>query len=196
MGHLQNETSNIIARIKSGEKAAFDILVDRYKYKAFSIAFRISRNVEDAKDLVQEAFVKAYISIENFKEESSFYTWFYRILINVAMDYTRRRAKEDYLFNPLETVAEDNKLSLSEKLASPSLGPDKLTVGKEIKQVTETAVALLPPQQKLVFNLRHYEGLKFEDIAKILNCGVSTAKVNFFKAIRNLRKHLAPYIED
>jgi RNA polymerase sigma-70 factor (ECF subfamily) len=196
MDQQRSETSKIVTRIKSGEKSAFDILVDMYKHKAFSIAFTISRNVDDAKDLVQEAFVKAYISISSFKEGSSFYTWFYRILINVSKDYLKRKARQEYLFKPLElnSQSDEGKRNLLEKLSDSGLAPDKWIVNKEIKQVTEGAIALLPVKQRLVFNLRYYEGMKFEEIARILNCRTSTAKVNFFKALKNLKKRLRPYM--
>lgn len=186
--------SQIIEKAKKGERASFDLLVDKYKERAFALVFNITGNYEDAKDILQEAFVKAYINIKDFRGRSSFYTWFYRILVNISRDFLRRKkAQKGILIEPLKfQYDEEEEISVDVLDSKPD--PAEAAVNKEIIDMVDKAIELLPEKQKIVFILKHIQGMKLTEIAVILNCREATAKVHLFRAVRNLQKSLLPYL--
>ncbi len=182
----------LVKRVKTGERAAFDCIVDKYKGKAFALAFNIIGNYEDARDVLQEAFVKAYININNFREDANFYTWFYRILVNLCRDFLRKKsAQKRVLVEPLKM--QDNE---EEAVDVADTGPDpsQAALNKEIKETADQAIDLLPEKQKTAFILKYIQGMRLNEIAQILDCDESTVKVHLFRAVRNLQKSLAPYL--
>lgn len=186
--------SQIIEKAKKGERSAFDSLVDKYKEKAFALVFNITGNYEDSKDILQEAFVKAYVNVKDFRAGSSFYTWFYRILVNLCRDFLRRKkAQKRFLVEPLE-FQYDEEEETSVDIVDSKPNPAEAAVNKEIIDMVDKAIELLPEKQKIVFILRHIQGMKLAEIAAILNCRESTAKVHLFRAVRNLQKSLLPYL--
>ncbi|MFA6357014.1 MAG: RNA polymerase sigma factor [Candidatus Omnitrophota bacterium] len=181
--------SEIIRRAKNGERAAFDSLVDMHKEKAFALAFSFIGNAEDAKDVLQDAFVKAYVGIINFRGSSSFYTWFYRILVNQCKDFLRKKkAKSGVFLDPLPASEEGGDNAPEAVDLSP--GPSQIALDKETRQIINEAISGLPERQKAVFMLKHIQGMKFNEIAETLDCSESTAKVHLFRAIRGLRCRL------
>lgn len=183
----------LVKRVKTGERAAFDSLVDKHKGKAFALAFNIIGNYEDAKDVLQEAFVKAYVSINNFRESSNFYTWFYRILVNLCRDFLRRRSTQRrVLAEPLRMQGSEEEEMFDVAGSGPD--PSQAALNKETKEMVDQAINLLPEKQKIVFILRHIQEMKLNEIAQMLDCSESTAKVHLFRAIRSLQKSLLPYL--
>ncbi|KPK42535.1 MAG: hypothetical protein AMJ78_02230 [Omnitrophica WOR_2 bacterium SM23_29] len=183
----------LVRRVKTGERAAFDSLVDKYKEKTFALAFNMLGNYEDAKDILQEAFVRAYVNIKNFREDSSFYTWFYKILVNLCRDFLRRKSAQRKVFvEPLKT--QDDEEAKMIEAADRSPNPSEAALDKEIQAMAEEAINLLSEKQRTVFILRHIQGMKIDEIAKVLNCNESTVKVHLFRAVRNLQKSLLPYL--
>jgi RNA polymerase sigma-70 factor (ECF subfamily) len=181
--------SGLIERAKNGERQAFDSLVDMHKEKAFGLAFSFIGNVEDAKDVLQEAFVKAYVGIINFRGSSSFYTWFYRILVNQCKDFLRKkRARSGVFLDPLPSLEEDGDNAPEAVDSSP--GPSQMALNSETRQLINEAVSGLPEKQKAVFILKHIQGMKLNEIADVVGCSESTAKVHLFRAIRGLRCRL------
>ncbi len=181
----------LVERAKSGERAAFDSLIEIYKGKAFALSFSITGNYEDARDILQEAFVKAYVNIRNFRGGAGFYTWFYRILVNLCRDFLRKRqAKRRFL-----TEWEDRDEGTLEVIdVKPD--PSETILNKEIRQMLDKAIDLLPEKQKMAFILKHIQGMKIGEVAAVLNCKQSTAKVHLFRSEKALRKTLSPYISD
>lgn len=181
--------SGLIERAKNGERAAFDSLVDIHKGKAFALAFSFIGDVEDAKDVLQEAFVKAYTGIINFRGASSFYTWFYRILVNQCKDFLRKkRVRSGVFLEPLPSLEEDGDNAPEAVDSSP--GPSQMALNSEARQLINEAVSGLPEKQKAVFILKHIQGMKLNEIADVVGCSESTAKVHLFRAIRGLRCRL------
>lgn len=189
------EESELISRIKEGNRTAFEILVNIYKEKAFGLAFSIVGNVEDAKDIAQEAFIRVYNNIGQFRGEASFFTWFYRILVNLSKDYLRKNKYAKYsLSEPV--VKDDEEKEIFIEIRDLSYSPKKILLNKELDRMIDLAISKLPHKQRLTFTLKHLQGLKIDEVAKILNCAQATVKVNLFKAVRNLRKQLEPYLKE
>lgn len=183
----------LVRRVKTGERAAFDSLIDKYKEKAFALAFNMIGNYEDAKDILQEAFVRAYVNIKSFRENSSFYTWFYKILVNLCRDFLRKKSAQRKVFvEPLKTQDDEEAEAIEATDSSPD--PSEAALDKEIQAMAEEAINLLSEKQRTVFILKHIQGMKIYEIAKVLNCNESTVKVHLFRAVRNLQKSLLPYL--
>ena len=184
----------LIERARNGERAAFDLLVDTHKGKAFALAYNFTGNAEDAKDVLQEAFVKAYLNIKKFRGGSTFYTWFYRILLNQCRDSLRKKqTRIRVLVDAPEPVDEDDERGIEAVDSGP--GPGEALLNKEIREKVNEAVNKLPEKQKAVFILKHIQGMKFSEIAGLIRCSESTAKVHLFRATRNLQKALSPYLK-
>ena len=183
----------LIERARNGERAAFDSLVDAHKGKAFALAFHFTGNVEDAKDLLQEAFVRAYVSIKRFRGGSSFYTWFYRILVNLCRDFLRRKqVRFKILADAPDPKGEEDEVTLEAVDKEPS--PEDALLNKEMREKVDEAINKLPERQKSAFILRHIQGMKLDEIASVMGCSESTAKVHLFRATRSLQKFLSLYL--
>lgn len=190
---IDNE-SEIIERIKNGDQNAFCELVEKYKEKALNIAFSFCRNYEDAKDISQEAFIKAFKTIRNFRGESRFYTWFYRILLNLCKDYLRRKMKNKAISANIRINNEaQEETNIFEIIASGLPGPKEQLLNKELGEELTKALDSLPEQQKRVFTLKNIHGLKINEIAEIIKCAEGTIKAHLFKATLNLQERLAAY---
>ncbi|MEK6715611.1 MAG: sigma-70 family RNA polymerase sigma factor [Candidatus Omnitrophota bacterium] len=190
---IDNE-DQIIQRVKNGDQNAFCELVEKYKDKALNIAFSFCRNHEDAKDVSQEAFIKAFKTIKNFRSESRFYTWFYRILINLCKDYLRRKMKNKVINANIKINNEaQEEESIFEIIASGLPGPKEQLLNKELGEQLTEALDSLPEQQKRVFTLKNIHGLKISEIADIIKCAEGTIKAHLFKATLNLQEKLTVY---
>lgn len=188
------DESAIIERIKNGDQNAFCELVEKYKEKALHIAFSFCRNYEDAKDVSQEAFIKAFKTMGNFRGESRFYTWFYRILLNICKDHLRRKMKNKTIsVNFKLNDASYEEESIFEVIASGLPGPNEQLLNKELSEELTKALDSLPEQQKKIFTLKNIHGLKINEIAEIVKCAEGTIKAHLFKATLNLQKRLAAY---
>lgn len=184
----------LIERARNGERAAFDSLVDIHKGKAFALAYNFTGNAEDAKDALQDAFVKAYLNIGKFRGGSAFYTWFYRILLNQCRDVLRKKqARLKVLVDAPEPVDEDDAAPVEAVEGGP--GPGETLLNKEIREKVDEAINKLPEKQKMTFILRHMHGMKLGEIAGVIRCSESTVKVHLFRATKNLQKALSPYIK-
>lgn len=161
----------------------FNEAVIKYRERIFLVILKYVRNREDAKDLTQEAFIKAYRSRESFRGESSLYTWIFRIAVNLALNYkTRSRVS---LFSSLEDSPELQGKS------DPSRG----IMRHELIQRIDIAVSELPRRQRMTFVLRYYEELSFAEVAQNLNITEGAAKANYHQAIKKLRLKLTPYLK-
>ena len=186
----------LVQRVKQGDERAFAELVTRYQDKAFRIIYRFTNNVEDAKDLSQEAFVRVYRSIGRFKEGSSFYTWFYRILINLCIDFRRSRS----ILIPFSQLRkrEGFNESLEEALVEDEGQANlaKVLLTRELNEKITQAIEALSAKQRTVFILRNYEGLALKEIAEVMNCAQGTVKSHLARAIGRLENMLGPYVRE
>ena len=171
---MENDT-NIINLVKKGDVRAFDILVVKYQDRLVYSVFKFCKDFELSQDIVQEAFVKAFRNIDKFRGDSSFYTWIYRIAINTAKNYfsNKSRGAETYNEEVLDGALSD--LSLN------SDNPETLLAAEEMKDAVNQAFQNLPDEIRSTLSLREYDGLSYEEIAKVQNCPIGTVRSRIFK---------------
>jgi len=179
----------LVASAQKGDRRAFEELVERHKQKAYRIAFDFARDREEAKDLSQEAFLKAFTHISNFDGRSGFYTWFYRILVNVCLDY-RRRAKRAPAEEYNETVA--HQVEPTHVPANP-VAPDQQAIASQLSRRVGAALELLPAKQRTAFILKNHQGLSIKEIAEMMETAEGTVKVHLHRAVTALRQSLAEF---
>ncbi|TMA98207.1 MAG: RNA polymerase sigma factor [Deltaproteobacteria bacterium] len=159
----------LVALCKQGQGEYFDLLVRRYMEKAFHIAFDFTRNSETAKDLSQDAFLRAFSNIRQFDGRSSFYTWFYRILVNLCLDHARQ-------------------------LADTSFQPEQEAIAGEAKRRADKTLETMPKKQRTAFLLRNHQGLSIADIAKVMKTTEGTVRVYLHRAVAALRQSLVEFV--
>jgi len=198
---LFNLTSNsspideyaLIDRFQSGEREVFNDLVIRYQGKVYSLVRKHVSNPETAKDLCQEIFFKAFQALPNFKRESAFYSWIYRIAINRCIDFIRQQNRKQTLsFDELNTTAPDDELMFNDSKPRP---PDQAETS-ELGLIIEKAVSQLTPGQQRVFNLRYHEELQLKEIAARLDRSEGTIKAHLHHAHQRLQTLLRPYLQN
>lgn len=180
----------LVALVQKGDRRAFEELVERHKQKAYRIAFDFARDREEAKDLSQEAFLKAFTHIGRFDGRSGFYTWFYRILVNVCLDY-RRRAKRRSTEEFNETVEAHVEPS---PLVSHPVAPDQQAIAGQLSRRVGAALETLPAKQRTAFILRNHQGLSIKEIAATMETAEGTVKVHLHRAVMALRQSLAEFV--
>lgn len=170
----------LVKEFQAGKVEAFNELVRRYQQKVYWIARRMVGGHDDADDIVQDVFVKVYNSLANFRSESSFYTWIYRITANMAISSIRGKKIIDF-------VKFDDAFPILSSIADESINPASNMELKENRKLIEEAISQLPPKQKKVFIMRYYDELPYEEISKILHKQVSGLKANYFHALKNIQ---------
>lgn len=193
---MHNEDHQLILKTKQGDEEAFALLVGKYKQRAFGVAYHFLGNAEEAREIIQEVFVKVYCSLDKFQGTSSFYTWFYRILVNQCIDYKRKRKLDTIPFSQLEKSGEGNAMSFSDRVVDKhAKTPQEEMLTNEMNQQIDHAIEKLPAQQKKVFILRNYEKLSLLEIANVLQCAEGTVKSHLSRAMHNLQDFLKNYIQ-
>src|SRR2546426_9526466 len=184
----------LILEAQGGSRAAFEELVHRYDRDVLRLALNLMRRPEDARDVYQEAFLKLYKNIQRFRFECSFYTWLYRIVTNVCLDHLRRRQARPEDQSPELNSAhhEEGITDFFERQREhrPTLDPERTFIGKEIKARIATAMERLSPRERIVFEMKHYQGLKLRAIGDALGTTEETVKNSLFRATRKLRHEL------
>jgi len=183
----------LVEKAQSGDRRAFDELVLKYQKRIYELVYGFTHNInpDDAFDLSQEVFLKAWNSLDKFRKNSTFFTWLYRIAKNAGIDYTRKRKHRRNV--SLDDDTSVSKHALHSKVSSemPDKEVERMELGREIAK----AVDQLPPRQKQVWVLRHYEGMTLKEIAEELGLRIGSVKAHLFNATRTLRKLLTPYVE-
>jgi RNA polymerase sigma-70 factor, ECF subfamily len=176
----------LVALCQQGQGEYFEQLVRRYMEKAFHIAFDFTRDAETAKDLSQDAFLRAFSNIRQFDGRSSFYTWFYRIVVNLCLDHARRsgRVAWESLDKLTETTGE------SPQLADTSFLPEQEAIAGEAKRRANQTLETMPKKQRTAFLLRNHQGLSIADIAKVMKTTEGTVRVYLHRAVAALRQSL------
>ena len=189
------EERAMIERAQGGDREAFEELVHRYDRDVLRIALNILRKPEDARDVYQEAFLKIYKNLPRFRFECSFYTWTYRIVTNVCLDHLRRRSSRPEDQAPElasnrngETMAGDFFDRQQDQGASSD--PERRMRGLEISRRISNALDLLTPRERMVFEMKHYQGLRLRAIGELLGTSEETAKNSLFRATQKLRASL------
>ena len=188
----RTEDDELIREAQRGERAAFDSLVRRYDQSVLRLALHMLGNEQDAQDVHQEAFIKAYRHLGNFRFECSFYTWLYRIVTNLCLDQLRRRkSRREDPATVLDSSGDEMdllaNLSDTRSMADPGRELERKRMGESINE----ALSKLTPRERTVFELKHYQGLKLRTIGEMLSTTEETAKNTLFRATRKLRANLA-----
>lgn len=182
-----------VARACAGETEAFRVLVDRYSRKVFRLAYRMTRNEQDAEDVVQETFLRAYRRLRQFESRSSFGTWIFRIAVNVALDLTRKLGRYEQVEQPMGSDEDGAERIAQLPAAEPA--PDRILLSGELKHKMESVLAEMSPQVRAAFVMRHYEGMPIEEIGSVLGLKASATKNSIYRAVQKLRKELEPLVK-
>ncbi|MHB8388393.1 MAG: RNA polymerase sigma factor [Acidobacteriaceae bacterium] len=191
-GSARAEDAELIREAQKGSRAAFDVLVRQYDHAVLRLALHLTGSEQDAQDIHQEAFLKAYRHIGSFRFECSFYTWIYRIVTNLCLDLLRRRKtrrEDSAVMIDASGEEHDTMVNVSDDraMANPARELDRKILAEKIQM----ALATLTPRERTVFELKHYHGLRLRTIGEMLNTTEETAKNTLFRATRKLRSQLA-----
>ncbi len=186
------DDASLIRAAQRGDRSAFEELVRHYDHAVLRLALHMTGSEAEAQDVYQDAFLKAYRNLGSFRFECSFYTWIYRIVTNLCLDHLRKRQvrKED----SATVVASDGEsFSLLDRVADgrPGADPERDLMGRELGAMIARALERLTPRERMVFELKHYQGLKLRTIGEMLNTTEETAKNTLFRATQKLRGALA-----
>src|SRR5258705_9496235 len=200
MGAIQHSISDppseelvLVRAAKGGDDKAFGELVKRYDRNVFRIAQHITQNREDAEDVVQDAFLKAYTNLQQFQEQSKFYTWLVRIAVNEALMKLRRRKPERTVSLDEEIKTEDD--SVPREVADWSPNPEQMYNQAELREILTRTIQGLPPGFRTVFVLRDVEGLSTEETAQALELSIPAVKSRLLRARLQLRERLSRYFQ-
>jgi RNA polymerase sigma-70 factor (ECF subfamily) len=180
---------HLVKQAKQGDVDAFTELVRRFQEKIYHTILSLTRNPQDANDLAQETFMHAYKSLRNFKQRSTFYTWIYRIAVNLTLNFLKKRKRDE----KREVQVED--YSLDVRSAASTLSPEKYSMKNELSEKLKEAIDSLPLAYRTSFVLVVFQGMTHNQAAKVLRCSENTVSWRMHKARYMLQKKLEPYLE-
>ncbi|MCF6190258.1 MAG: RNA polymerase sigma factor RpoE [Cocleimonas sp.] len=191
MGVKQTDLE-LVRRVQAGDKSAFDVLVLKYQQKVINLVTRYVHDPHIAMDVSQESFIKAYRGLENFRGDSAFYTWLYRISINTAKNYlvskNRRMPDDDIDAQEAEQYEGGGKLR---EISTP----EREALSDEIQLTVQSAINALPDDLRIAITLRELEGLSYEEISETMDCPIGTVRSRIFRARESIENELAPLLE-
>ena len=176
--------SDLVARAAAGDGLAFHALVERHRAMVYRLAYQFAGNHHDAEDIAQDVFIKVYRSLDRFRQDAQLTSWLYRIVMNACIDHKRRQSPAGWA-----PFTEDAELKMAQT-PEEGPGPEDQAYGGQIGDVLEAEIARLPPGQRLVFTMRHHEGLKLSEIANALGLAEGTVKRQLHAAVHRLRAAL------
>jgi RNA polymerase sigma-70 factor (ECF subfamily) len=185
----------LVERAQTGDRGAFEALVHRYDRQVLRLALNVLHSTEDAQDVYQEAFLRIYRNLHHFRFECSFYTWLYRIVTNVCVDFLRRRRSRPEEQPPQLVHASFERGAAgdffeNQRQTQAQADPERNLLGQEIGRKIDAAMAALSPRERMVFEMKHYQGLKLRAIGEALGTTEETVKNSLFRATRKLRGQL------
>jgi RNA polymerase sigma-70 factor (ECF subfamily) len=190
---MSESDSVAVARVLRGEGDAYRMLVERHSRFLFRVAFRITGNVPDAEDVVQEAFLRAFRSLHLYDSRATFSTWVHRIAANCALDMVRKRNRR------MESVITDGgedepKREILTQIPATGPGTDRVVYSSQVRDHVQTAMEELSPLERSAFVLRHFEGNSIDEISTTLSVSENAAKQSIFRAVQKLRRALEPVV--
>jgi RNA polymerase sigma-70 factor (ECF subfamily) len=183
----------LVERAQRGDKQAFGMLVDKYQRKLGRLLSRLIRDQAEIEDVVQESFIKAYRALPNFRGDSAFYTWLYRIGINTAKNYLVSMGRRPQVSNDIEIEDAENFEDAGELRTLDT--PETELMTKEIAQTVNDTVESLPEELRTAITLREIEGLSYEEIAQLMDCPIGTVRSRIFRARETIAQKLRPLLD-
>ena len=182
----------LVRDAQAGDRLAFEELVRRYDREVLRLALNLVHRSEDARDIYQESFLRVYRNLHRFRFECSFYTWLYRIVTNVALDHLRRRSSRREDQAPVSEEFDGTSRDFFDRQPerNAASNPERVVLGQELGQRIKEAIDRLSPRERVVFELKHYQGLKLRVIGEMLGTSEETVKNSLFRATRKLRASL------
>ena len=183
----------LVARVQAGDKRAFDLLVLKYQHKIAGLVSRFIHDADEVQDVTQEAFIKAYKALGNFRGDSQFYTWLYRIAINTAKNYlvSRNRRPPGSDIDVEDAVHFEGQTALKDNAS-----PERNMMTEQLQDVVNSSIRQLPEDLRSALTLREYDGLSYEEIADVMNCPVGTVRSRIFRAREAIDKEIQPMLEE
>ena len=183
----------LVERVQRGDKSAYDLLVLKYQHKIGHLVSRYVHDAHESQDVTQEAFIKAYRGLKNFRGDSAFYTWLYRIAINTAKNHlvTMSRKISDTGIDAADAEQYDNGSALRDNAT-----PERVMVTDQIARVIQESIEALPDDLRTAIRLREFEGMSYEDIAQAMDCPIGTVRSRIFRAREAIDNNLEPLLED
>ncbi|OUS23521.1 RNA polymerase sigma factor RpoE [Thalassotalea sp. 42_200_T64] len=189
----QNVDQMLVQQVQSGDKNAFNLLVIKYQQKVMNLVSRYVKNQADVADVTQEAFIKAYRALGNFRGESAFYTWLYRIAVNTAKNHLMAGSRKP----PGSDIdIEDAEFYDSGDALRENASPERLMLTDEIRQLIFKTIEQLPEELRTAINLRELDGLSYEEIANVMDCPVGTVRSRIFRARDAVDKKIKPLLQN
>jgi RNA polymerase sigma-70 factor (ECF subfamily) len=175
----------LVTRARGGDLDSFNQLILRWERPIYALAFRVIGREEDARDVCQETFLRAFRALPGFKGQAKFSSWVYRIALNLCRDWIRRQRRA-----PVQQMPEDTDALELASETGPAESIEDLVARRELSAVVETAMALLPEEQRTAIILKEYHGMTFQEIADLQGCPLSTVKTRLYQGLSVLRRHL------
>jgi RNA polymerase sigma-70 factor (ECF subfamily) len=183
----------LVERVQRGDKAAFDLLVTKYQRKIFRLLSRLIRDPGEVEDVAQEAFIKAYRALPNFRGDSAFYTWLYRIAINTAKNWLVSQGRRAP--TATDTDIEDAETFDDGEHLRDLNTPDAMLLSRQVADAVNRAIERLPEDLRTAVVLRELEGLSYEEIAETMNCPIGTVRSRIFRAREAIAEELRPVLD-
>lgn len=189
MTDQQQDDQQLVARVQKGDRRAFDLLVIKYQHRILALVGRFISDFSEAQDVTQEAFVKAYRALPNFRGDSQFYTWMYRIAVNTAKNYLVSRNRR----TPTRDIdIEDAEFFADEGSMKDVSSPDALLQRDQLQKVVFDAIEELPTELRRAITLRELEGMSYEEIAEVMDCPIGTVRSRIFRARETIERKMKP----
>ncbi len=185
----------LVDRVKSGDQQAFNLLVRKYERKVVRLISRLVRDPSEVEDVAQEAFIKAYRALPQFRGDSAFYTWLYRIAVNTAKNYLVAQGRRPIPLSDTLSEDEDGESFGREDVVTDNHTPDAELLSRQIAETVNRAIEALPQDLRTAVTLREIEGLSYEEIAEAMNCPIGTVRSRIFRAREAIAEQLRPLLD-
>ena len=187
---MEVEAGSAVERARAGDSEAFRLLVEQHSRSIFRLAFRMTGNEQDAEDVVQETFLRAFKQLDRYEARSSFSTWLFRIASNYSLDLIRMRKRHE----DKRERGTDEERDILQSIPMDTPGPERIAYGSQVRDRVNAALNELSAQERTAFVLRHFEGMSIEEIGSALGTGSNATKHSIFRAVQKLRKSLEPAV--